>query len=378
MFVDKKGLNKAFRLGLFGLYALGFGLTVGVRSAEYVNVIGDYNPYNVSRVLRTSNGVDYALEQCKSFTDKQVVYNGKYTFTLDQMSHYSGMLMEYNQNGYTGKVAMSDSNVGYYCNDYFYYTSGFDTGYSHGLLVHFNVNYNRICFSFLYDDIWSLPLSTEDAEWLGVNSIHWDGVEFKVNNNNSSAYIHYNTKPFTNINSYTNSTIGSLPLNSWCGYRSDLHDATYSQPSEQLNNVNWYFATSYTDFVSIEFSFFSFLNETTDYSNGYNQGFTDGTNDVLSNPNNYDLVTYADYLAYGQAQYNQGLEAGSNVLSMSGVMNAIFTAPISMFAQIFRSGAFVWTMPTGEVLDLGGLMTFFLTIGIALAVVRLILKVGSK
>lgn len=95
---------------------------------------------------------------------------------------------------------------------------------------------------------------------------------------------------------------------------------------------------------------------------------------VLTHLEDYDLYTESQYLAYGNAQYQLGRGDAGNVLSLGEFAREIFRAPISMFKNAFN---FVLPLPDGTTLNVGGILTFFLTIGIALTIVNLIMKIGG-
>lgn len=110
-----------------------------------------------------------------------------------------------------------------------------------------------------------------------------------------------------------------------------------------------------------------------DNPSSYQQGVNYGIQYVLEHLSDYNLYTQSDYLQYGVAQYNLGFSAGHDALSLSGLVKEIFASPITMFKGIFN-----WTLvlPNGEVINVLPIMTFLLTIGIALAIVHLIMKIG--
>lgn len=113
-----------------------------------------------------------------------------------------------------------------------------------------------------------------------------------------------------------------------------------------------------------------------DATRSYRQGYDDGTQYgigyVLEHLSEYNLYTQQEYLAYGASEYQRGFNASNDVLSIAGFVHEIFKSPVTMFKEIFN-----WSMPlpNGEVINMLPLMTFLLTIGIALAVVNLILKI---
>lgn len=104
----------------------------------------------------------------------------------------------------------------------------------------------------------------------------------------------------------------------------------------------------------------------------YQQGVNYGIQYVLQHLSEYNLYSQQDYYAYGLSEYNRGLSAGADTLSLGGFVAEIFKAPVTMFKGIFN-----WELPLpdGYHLNVLPIMTFLLTIGIALAVVNLILKI---
>lgn len=321
MSISQKSLNKGFALGVLGLYSFGFGATLGAKFQEYTRVIGDYKVNNFQpEILNVFNDV--------------VIEDGVVTSVSLAYDMYAN-----DTNAVPHATVNVDFNNDYSVDLSFVFKKGnltYDTdGDFDGANLHFDLTQ-----AYVYD---------EDYVILSINFYPYDS-----DGNDTLSISIYNNDDYVEAFTTTASTSHWLVSNGM--------DATNNR-----------FRANYLPISLLKYVF-----DNTNTALWYNQGYSDGKTDVLSNPNNYDLYSYAEYLSYGQLKYNEGLDAGSNVLSLSSVMNTIFTAPISMFMQIFRSGAFVWTMPTGEVLDLGGLMTFFLTIGIALAVVRLIMKVGGK
>ena len=109
-------------------------------------------------------------------------------------------------------------------------------------------------------------------------------------------------------------------------------------------------------------------------STSYNNAYQEGVNYVLNNSTFYGLYTQTQYLAYGNSEYYRGLGNASNVLSIGEFAREIFRSPISMFQNAFN---FVLPLPDGTSLNVGGILTFFLTIGIALTIVNLIMKIGG-
>lgn len=104
-------------------------------------------------------------------------------------------------------------------------------------------------------------------------------------------------------------------------------------------------------------------------------GYQNGVNYVLNNLDKYNLYTNSQYILYGQQQYQLGRESAAHALSVSGMIREIFRAPVSMFTNAFN---FVLPLPDGTSLNVGGILTFFLTIGIALTIVGLISKIGGR
>lgn len=109
--------------------------------------------------------------------------------------------------------------------------------------------------------------------------------------------------------------------------------------------------------------------------NNENTAYQEGIQYVLSHLNEFGLYNESEYFAYGAEQYNLGRGDAGNVLSIGELVREIFRAPISMFANAFN---FVLPLPDGQNLNVGGILTFFLTIGIALTIVNLIMKIGGK
>ena len=107
----------------------------------------------------------------------------------------------------------------------------------------------------------------------------------------------------------------------------------------------------------------------------YQDGINVGIDTVLNNPNDYDLYTYNEYLAYGQSEYQRGFNASQNTLSFAGFVHEIFRSPITMFKDAFN---FNLPLGNGEIINVGAILTFFLSIGIALTIVQLVLKIGGK
>lgn len=109
------------------------------------------------------------------------------------------------------------------------------------------------------------------------------------------------------------------------------------------------------------------------YRQGYNDGTDNGINYVLTHLREYNLYTEQEYYAYGQSEYDRGFNTSTEILSIGGLAREIFKSPITMFQGIFN-----WSLvlPNGETINVLPIMTFLLTIGIALAVIRLITRLG--
>lgn len=109
-----------------------------------------------------------------------------------------------------------------------------------------------------------------------------------------------------------------------------------------------------------------------DNPESYQQGVSYGIQYVLDHLADYGLYTTQQYLDYGAQQYAIGLENAGETLSLGGLIHEIFKAPITMFQGIFNWSI---TLPSGEVINVLPIMTFLLTIGIALAIVNLIMRI---
>ena len=150
-------------------------------------------------------------------------------------------------------------------------------------------------------------------------------------------------------------------------YAEDIFYRTYQSTTSYFESGN----VDITFYVIVPFDLIQYVfNSDSIYSNGFN----DGQNFVLTHLEDYDLFTQTEYLEYGQEQYYLGLGASGNVLSLGEFAREIFRAPISMFKNAFN---FVLPLPDGTTLNVGGILTFFLTIGIALTIVNLIMKIGG-
>lgn len=126
---------------------------------------------------------------------------------------------------------------------------------------------------------------------------------------------------------------------------------------------NIYFAEDYLSSELFNFAYFDVLE-----SNSV------GLQYILSHLDEFGLYTESQYYAYGDAQYQLGRETVGDVLSLGQFVREIFRAPISMFKNAFN---FTLPLPDGSTLNVGGILTFFLTIGIALTIVNLIFKIGG-
>lgn len=396
MDISQKALRRTFALGALGLYAFGFGATLGSRTHDYIRTIGDYK---VNRSYEINN---------VALTDDDYINLGNFTFSTSAAFESDNTLVgivDYHQT----RGASSYINYIRQANIFSYEV---DAVLNRSLFAYSNTLYDFVCieshvnlYGFNHYYFLDFYLLTNN----GTGSIIDDYSLFKIDINFESAdftadsngiyYRLYNTYDSYNYSAFY--TIGnSNTLNLQGDMQRILVDNTNYSSSRLFfkrfvighASLSTADTINHFDYVLKGALHSDEYNDAYDtgYTNGYNDGYIDGNNDgytygyqdgkdyVLGHADEFDLYDYNSYIAYGQSRYNAGLADGANVLSMSGVMNSIFTAPISMFMQIFNSGAFRWTMPTGEVLDLGGLMTFFLTIGIALAIVRLIMKVGGK
>lgn len=396
MSVSQKSINKAFALGVFGLFAFGFISNLGAKTKDYVRIIGNYNvPVQNSFVkdLSHSNLLDTDIVVGSSWVSgaqTQVLLQS--SFSHRALSGNALYPYIYNIDGEVIDYAEMPQDVDISDNTFYY--KFLEVGMDWSDYIDYDVNSFPL-ISYRY----STPLIVNNHSYyfamrFGISPLSIvNGFEFRSNanctvyrygvglNGVSFPYVYQNVHTIQNaIGIYdVSSSLGRSDGVLTQGVDTDLTPykfIEYVVMFEQPNVISGQVASLNVDFQLI--SGLSDVNFSNGYSNGYSDGYNDGKNYVLNNPTEFNLYDYASYLAYGQSKYNEGVDTSANLLSLSGVMNTIFTAPINMFMSIFRSGAFVWTMPTGEVLDLGGLMTFFLTIGIALAIVRLIMKVGGK
>ena len=352
MSISQKSLNKVFLFGVFGLYAF------GVVTNFHIKTKGEYIRYLTRAVDEMRLNVvsqSKVFDQYNSLSATNSVYTNE---NGDDVVPYISYSISHNAKSYysVGEV--------HFC----FIEENF-------LDQHFNDVYLDYYGSYV-----SYSKSYMDVGDFQYNSDYYNLLEFLTTLSSDSVYSYstlyqYGYGGFINYN-YQNKTLNvglnfvfKVPSsNSWT--TCSLFNTTYNNVTYLDEDVSYSF-TNYTYLNSV-------LSANLNYSNNYINSYQNGVNDVINNPSDYDLYTLNEYLSYGNSKYNEGLEAGTNALSLSGVLNSIFSAPITMFMQIFNSAPFVWTMPTGEVLDLGGLMTFLLTIGIALAIVRLIMKVGGK
>lgn len=208
------------------------------------------------------------------------------------------------------------------------------------------------------------------------------GIELSYDNNNVSTtldlpvYMHDNfddllftEQSFTywlSITKYTDSDDND-------GY---LYEMTIYVNNESLNTLE-YFARTDVDYGNIGFETWSseILFDFPFARGTYQDGINVGIDTVLNNPSEYDLYTYNEYLAYGQSEYQRGFNASQNTLSFAGFVHEIFRSPITMFKDAFN---FNLPLGNGEVISVGSILTFFLSIGIALTIVQLVLKIGGK
>lgn len=351
MDISQKALRKTFALAALGLYAFGLGATVGARSYEYVRTIGDYKinkVYNVRPVI-----ID---------NPSSVLVDGYISFAQPDISATSVRANVTNTESVSITPLFVTVDESPFVYGYHVFIGSYfidDTGYINinttqgdiPLKFTFHENYNPIFYTYDFN----LQYANDGAI---VSNLYLDNFAFVDDDDDEVIFAKLPTIFF---NGNTDIMNGLLQFDR----SSAISSNTFIDFAFDVKII----PPSMVDFVSA-------YNQ--GKSEGYAIGYEDGKLYVLDNSNDFNLYTYTEYLAYGQSRYNQGLNDGQNTLSMSGVMETIFTAPIKMFMQIFNSSAWRWTMPTGEVLDLGGLMTFFLTIGIALAIVRLIMKVGGK
>lgn len=370
MSISQKSINKGFALAVFGLYAFGFGATVCSKTFDYIRTIGDYKVTHFVDQSRV-NSVQTPYQSVSHINGDDVTNYLSFDMNLTSNSMPLNNMSYYNKIDDSGNVVDSGTIASLVCDDTLSFltaTQNFDDDY----LYFFRQKVGSVVTARLI-----VP-----ASWEYIYN-----VEFSLTGNfNYGTFAGMNLFKDTNLNAQRFGLTNDNGNLNWFGFHKGYYQSNGLPVSSSRSGFDFYdygfYFTTGTENYNFHFDFLGAYSNsnlsTTYYNAGYSDGFSDGQNSVLENPNDFNLYDYATYLAYGQSKYNEGVQAGANVLSLSGVMNTIFTAPINMFMQIFRSGAFVWTMPTGEVLDLGGLMTFFLTIGIALAIVRLIMKVGGK
>lgn len=352
MDISQKALRRTFALAALGLYAFGLGATVGARSYDYVRTIGDY------KVNRASNVHAVIVDNPNTQIIPSLFQFDQPDFAVFRVRNNASSIINPVVTPLTYVSDEATTTYGYHVRIGTYYWT--DTGY---LNIITNVGTIPLKFEYTYDvngDIYTYHFNlTYNSDNVYYSNIYLDNFKIIYNTDESDTYVEWPSVFFNGDNEIMQ---GNLSFD-W-----DDGGLSTTLPLSYVFDVK-IIPSSMVDILS------AFNNGR---EQGYAIGYDDGKNYVLGHSDEFNLYSYAQYLAYGQSRYNQGLNDGQNTLSMSGVMETIFTAPIKMFMQIFNSSAWRWTMPTGEVLDLGGLMTFFLTIGIALAVVRLIMKVGGK
>ena len=162
------------------------------------------------------------------------------------------------------------------------------------------------------------------------------------------------------------STHEILTLNVFLTYRNNTQTYSFTYHTYDAN-----YGTSSSGLIDdkVTSGFIDFM------FNDYQSLFNNGVDSVLNNPNDYNLYTYNEYLAYGQSEYQRGFSASQNTLSFAGFVHEIFRSPITMFKDAFN---FNLPLGNGEIINVGAILTFFLSIGIALTIVQLVLKIGGK
>lgn len=268
---------------------------------------------------------------------------------------------------------------------------------------------NDINYVLSPDDIYDNGLGQLDIQYNFSTTYSWNSVSYNLYSNLSFSVINDNLTLQVDHTYYDLSTLqqttwqGELSLGSYeeftvdivlrLSYRMDLPmiDEDYNflittqcYVQNQVNNLlcnNYYSRSAISGFFepttyvndSISYEFFQFAFITyPSLPATYRQ---EGIDYVLNHLSDYDLYTYEQYIAYGQQQRELGRQESANVLSLGGFVREIFRAPISMFKNAFN---FVLPLPDGTSLDVSGILTFFLTIGIALTIVSLITKIGGK
>lgn len=127
---------------------------------------------------------------------------------------------------------------------------------------------------------------------------------------------------------------------------------------------------------------------TGDYVNGYNQGKAEGSaegylngrldgieegkdisrNDILSNPNNYDLYSQFQYDNYGALQYEKGVNYGAanaDQYTLRGLISAVFMAPILFVERAFNFELF-------SDISFSSLIKFLFTIALCIGIYKFI------
>ena len=102
------------------------------------------------------------------------------------------------------------------------------------------------------------------------------------------------------------------------------------------------------------------------YENGYNQGYYEGKNNVLSNPDDFNLYTEDEYQNFANQRYNEGLLENSTIAENGFVilMGTIFNAPYNIYSQMLNFEFFG--------VNMFNLVSFLFTLGIGLFVIKLI------
>ena len=101
------------------------------------------------------------------------------------------------------------------------------------------------------------------------------------------------------------------------------------------------------------------------YSDGYAVGIVSGENNVINNPQNYDLYTEAQYDAYGDERYNEGIDVNlaEHDLTFGNLILTILRAPGELLKGMFNFEIFG--------INVSNLVLFVFSLGAVILVIQI-------
>lgn len=252
-------------------------------------------------------GVTNSMKQAKALISDDMLEEGNLykSYVMNAYIPYYNRLNLITNGTYQVKDASNGELMKFYLDSY-ELPDGSEIDYQSYFYITFSKRFSDFTISIFNDD----SLADEDDAiiinyQLNGTFTHWNIQSIYINPNE---YFYGDEMKILYIMEY----YGFSPSeNTFIGNFEDLEDAP-----------KWYMIWSQVMSITIE----------TDSESFYELGKDDGINEVLDNPNRYELYDRQQYLDYGESEKQEGYQMGQDsMLSSTNWFVAIFTALSSIF-----------------------------------------------